>query len=85
MSEPIKIPDEKHMSSLDGISLTAIDTDSDTNLTLMLANLRIQSIQVLAVIPIKLHNTTDGYVVVTYDATEDPRAEPNLLLSEYRA
>jgi hypothetical protein len=70
--------DQRPASNLDGIHLTAIDTDPDENLALMLANSRRPPhgtpIQVLGVIPLLFHGDRFGYLVVTYDRTKDPRA-----------
>jgi hypothetical protein len=61
-------PPPKPTSALDGMSLLAIDTDPDENLSQRLQNLRVQGIQVLSVVPAKFANTgREGYVLVTFD------------------
>ncbi len=76
----IPVPNPEHViSCLDGISLTGIDTDPDSNLAMTLAGLRAGGCTVLAVVPVTFHGGSGrrGYVVVAYDPDQDahrPRA-----------
>lgn len=78
MPNTIHIPTEKAMSSLDGISLNAIDTDPNTNVVMMVNGILNppigEPLELVAVLPFKFHGVRRGYLVVTYDRTADPRA-----------
>jgi hypothetical protein len=64
------------MSSLDGYSLTGIDTDPDTNVVMALNGLLANGLDAVAVLPVTFHGTgRKGYLIVSYDKTKDPRYE----------
>lgn len=68
--------DTKPFSSLDGYTLIGIDVDPDERLLATLFSLRVNGVEVVSVIPQYFHGRTRGYLVVSYDATKDPRATP---------
>ena len=69
-------PVDKPMSSLDGLSTIAIDNDAEANLYGMLAAARINDLQIVAVVPFRFFNIRNGYLVILFDKTKDPRYQP---------
>lgn len=69
-------PTDRPMSSLDGFKLIRIDTDPDPNLYMTVAGLHAGGLEVVGVLPVKFLGTGDGYLVVSYDRSKDPRATP---------
>jgi hypothetical protein len=62
------------MSSLDGLELTAIDTDIEQNLCLTLLSMHRGGLQVVGILPFLFFGIRSGYLIVTYDRTKDPRS-----------
>jgi hypothetical protein len=76
MAEPIHIPSSAgSMSSLDGISITAIDTDPESNLYMTIAGMQTNGLRVVGILPFRFFGVRPGYLVVSYDRTKDPRAD----------
>lgn len=63
--------DERPRSALEGLTMTAIDTDPASNLVLLLNGflngLPQQQRSLIAVVPMLFHGTTPGYLVISAD------------------
>lgn len=66
----INVPKDKGRSALEGYSLTAIDTDPDDTIGNVMAGMRLNGIEVIAVFPRKFRKVRDGYLVLTFDPKE---------------
>jgi len=71
----IKVPKpSRPRSALDGVNLTAVDTDPDTSVVLVVNGLLMGGQRVLSVVPYTSHAGRAGYLVVSQEAPADADA-----------
>ena len=60
---------------MNGYGMIFIDTDPETNLAMTLHNAKIFHKEIVAIIPRQFTQYTFGFLVITYDKTEDVKPE----------